>query len=159
MTPYKLTPERHAKLLQLVRSGATRESACAAVRISSRTLREWLSAAQGEDASGELQAFADEFHEAESAAELRLSLTIQQAAKEDWRAAAWFMERRYRRDWAFTAKHEVSGPDGAPLIPDDAKLSLTLKLDELRQRIAGGEPGGDAGAATAPAGPAPSEPE
>lgn len=55
---------------------------------------------------------------------------------------------------------ELGGPGGGPLIPVEARVSLEVKLDDLRKRLgAGGEPGGDAGAEPGAAGELPPQPE
>ncbi len=93
----KLTKERSERLVSLLRAGQNRESACAAVGIGTATLRRWLAAAESGDTR--LARFARVIHEAESEAETRAVAQVQLHGKADWRALAWWLERRFPKKW------------------------------------------------------------
>ncbi len=93
----KLTKERTARLVELLRAGQNRESACAAVGIGSATLRRWIASAEHGDKR--LARFARQIHEAESEAETRAVAQVQLHGKNDWRALAWWLERRFPKKW------------------------------------------------------------
>ncbi len=93
----KLTKERTDRLVALLRAGQNREAACAAVGIGSATLRRWIAAAEGGDKR--LVRFAEKIHEAESEAETRAVAQVQLHGKTDWRALAWWLERRFPKKW------------------------------------------------------------
>jgi len=40
---------------------------------------------------------------------------VRNAGEEDWRAAAWMLERMDSESWTKKQRHEVSGPDGGPV--------------------------------------------
>jgi hypothetical protein len=40
---------------------------------------------------------------------------VRDAGKEDWRAAAWMLERMDKENWTKKERHEISGPDGGPV--------------------------------------------
>ncbi len=46
------------------------------------------------------KAFADRAREAEMGAKIMLIGSVKSAAKGDWRAAAWMLERKWHEDWA-----------------------------------------------------------
>jgi hypothetical protein len=66
-------------------------------------------------------------------AEMRDVALIAQAAKENWQAAAWRLERKYPARWGRT-QHEVTGKDGKPVEITNSKRQLIEKLDALVMR-------------------------
>lgn len=92
--PTKLTAEVAKKITWALRLGNFRKTAAAYAGVSERTLTEWLSRGARER-SGPYADFYAEVTEAEQAAEVRALGAIQQAAQRDWRAAAWFLERKH----------------------------------------------------------------
>jgi transposase-like protein len=98
--PTRLTPEISDRIVALVRRGSYRETACAAVGVSSRTLRRWLQRARdGGPHSQRYKRFAEAVDRAEAEAESIAAAAIIQAGKEDWRALAWILERRGPQRW------------------------------------------------------------
>lgn len=107
----KLTPEVSEKIVKLIGFGNYRETACAAAGIDARTLRNWLK--WGAEGTEPYAAFCEAMEEAEAQAHTRHVLTLVSASKEDWRAAAWILSRRWPNQWAenrvLTAQSEGSG--------------------------------------------------
>ena len=84
--PSKYNPERVQKIYNALSAGNTRRDSCAYAGIS----------------------------EAEADAAVRNVSIIAKAAQEGtWQAAAWWLERRRKQDWAL--RHEFTGPDAGPL--------------------------------------------
>jgi hypothetical protein len=111
-----------------VRLGAYRESACAQTGTSSRTLRKWLMRAELDIARGRLDSpyvvFAEALEQAEAEAENRNLGTLQMAAKGDWRAAAWWLERKHWKRWGDAkTRHEIDA-------------MVTTLLDEFEREFA-----------------------
>ena len=99
--PTKLTAEIRDKVIALVRRGSHRETACAAVGVSSNTLRRWLSRAEeGGPHSLRYRRFAEDLDKAEAEAETLTMSAIVHAGKADWRALAWILERRGPQRWS-----------------------------------------------------------
>lgn len=93
--PTKLTPEVAKKITWALRLGNFRKTAAAYAGVSERTLTEWLSRGSREE-SGLYADFYAEVMEAEQAAEVRALGAIHQAMQRgDWKAAAWFLERKH----------------------------------------------------------------
>ena len=92
--PSKCTEEARRKILWALRLGNYRVAAAEYAGVSDRTLCAWL--AKGRDEEEGLYAdFYRDVLEAERAAEIRALGVIQQAAQKDWKAAAWFLERKF----------------------------------------------------------------
>jgi len=90
-----------------MRLGAPREHACAAVGITSATLRSWLhSASEGDEF---YTAFADRFLKEEADYARKLVASITKAGTNDWKAHAWILERRFKKEWGATQQVEHSG--------------------------------------------------
>ncbi len=107
--PTSLTPEVGAKICALLQRGNFRETACAAAGVDARTMRNWLKrGAKGEEPFRE---FADALDLAEGEAEDALIVRINNGALDDWKAAAWLLERRGSKRWGYkaTVEHEAAG--------------------------------------------------
>ena len=105
--PNKLTPEIQAKICDAIRAGAYVETAAALAGISKDTFYRWLK--QGARAkSGKFKAFNEAVHKAMAEAEFRDIMIIANAAKVDWKAAAWKLERKYPERWARKDRSDVN---------------------------------------------------
>lgn len=120
--PSKLTPERLKRIVDAIRAGNYVETAAEYAGIGKTTFYRWME--QGEKASrGIYRDFRDAVMRARAEAEARNIALIQKAAPDDWRAAAWWLERAFPDRWGSRQKLEHSGPDGAPIA---AEVRVTL---------------------------------
>lgn len=96
----KLNKVREESILDNLRLGSSRRSAAELSGVSARTLQRWIK--RGEEAeSEEWERFAHEVYKAEAIAEEHAVYLILEAAKKgDWRAAAWWLERRHPSQWS-----------------------------------------------------------
>lgn len=120
----KLTPEVHEKIVRLIRAGNYRETACAAAGIWARTMRTWLRL--GSEGLEPYAQFAADIAQAEAEAEARDVALIAKAGTEDWKAAAWRLERKVHDRWARRDRPEVT------MRAEDPK---TLTREQLVERI------------------------
>jgi hypothetical protein len=95
----KLTPELQQKLVSAIAAGNYIETACALVGIGTTTFYRWLELGSGPNARSPYREFREAVKKAEAAAEAKRIQIITEAAKEDWKAAAWYLERRYPERW------------------------------------------------------------
>jgi hypothetical protein len=98
-----LTPARHKRIVELLKQGHFRETVCAQVGITARTLRNWV--ARGEEGDPRWSQFARDVREAESNIEVDTVFRINLAGEKDWKALAWFLEKRFPRHWG---RHEAA---------------------------------------------------
>lgn len=130
----KLTPELTEEICRRVRRCCWRETACASVGISSRTLRIWLRQAvqdfdQGLDTRfTRLSAALDE---AESHAEVQLTMAVMRGAMKDPRSALQLMAVRYRDRWAINAR--ASAEDVRNAIDSELERLLDIAAEALGQ--------------------------
>lgn len=98
LLPYAIamkdTVERRREILELVATGLTRDDACEVAGIHRASLYRWL-----KDAT-----YATQLTQAEMHNKLRCMTLVQNAGKRNWRAAAWWLERKYPLE--FSMKHQ-----------------------------------------------------
>ena len=128
--PTKRTDAAQAVILEILRAGSTRKAAYTAAGLSRTTFAEWLN--EDED-------FAQEVEEAEQDAITDALKEILAQGKKDWRALAWWVERKDPEH--FATKIEVNR------MTDEELLAEARAISERA-----GDPGGDeAPGAEAPA--------
>ena len=133
--PTKFTTEVRKKILWALRLGNYRKTAAEYAGISERTLCMWV--ARGEQGeAGEYREFLDQVLEAEQTAEVRALGVIHQAANKDWKAAAWFLERKFperfcTRAAVFLAKR-LAVDEGLPIEEMDKEQTVELFLQLLQ---------------------------
>ena len=119
----KATEGRIEALVIALGTGCTREAAARHAGIDRTTLYRWLE----RDAAIRIRV-----EKAEADVEVRLAAQIVQAAPDDWRAAAWMLDRRrprsYGRAQAAAAAGTTTAPTPAPHPLDD------LTPEEIRER-------------------------
>jgi hypothetical protein len=112
--PTKLTAEVEERLVTAIAAGASYRVACDCAQISYQSFRNWIKRAeQGEDE--QFLQFLDHIEKAKARGALVLLAQIKEAAKRDWRAAAWLLERRYPDSYGRHPRAEpIFGEDAAP---------------------------------------------
>lgn len=151
--PTILTPELQDKILEAVRAGAYVETAVKAAGVSKQTFYNWLKRGNREKKrlakntrarmrkrEAPYVEFVDAIQKTFAEAELRDLVLIGIAAKTQWQAAAWRLERKFPQRYARRERHEISGPRGKPIpivtaeTADLEKLS-DQELDDLDRAI------------------------
>jgi hypothetical protein len=117
--PTKFTATTVDAVLAGVRAGLPYRLAAEAAGIHYDTFNEWKQGRFPRGADRQLRTeFSDQLTRAQGQSALRLTALISTAAKDDWRAAAWILERRFPKDFAKDA-------------------SLYERLDALEAALAG----------------------
>lgn len=114
--PTKKTPANLAIVLEAVRHGTSRTGAAKLIGVHYETLREWI-------------ALDDEFRmdvaRAEGDMERTMVALIRSAAITDWRAAAWYLERRITELYGQRSKVDMTFDVKAAAATVAAELGLT----------------------------------
>ena len=101
----KKTPEVEAKLLLALQKGNTRRAACAYAGICESTFNDWLN---------ENMEFSASCTRAENVSEFGYIDVIQECANNgDWKAAAWWLERRRKSDYSVRQELDHTSSDGS----------------------------------------------
>ncbi len=127
--PCGLTEERQAILLSAIKKGLPLKDAASIAGISYASLNRWQNKGEEEDAPPEFRNFCNHLREAQSVAVDTLLSQITNAARKDWKAAAWILERRHPEAWGRTQRLEHAGPGGLPI------ATVALSPSEARQYI------------------------
>jgi len=163
--PSKLTPERKARLCDLLRVGHSVRVACIGAGLSESTYGEWRR--RGHEAtSGAFRQFLDDTDAAIADAERALFDAVVAAATEpsteartkvvadvdgnvvaaetttvtrppDWRAGVWVLEHRWPDRWRAASRVELSGPAGEAVPIEVRAREAAERLRRLQQRPGG----------------------
>lgn len=133
----KLTLELADRLVQLLSAGNYVAVACREVGISRTLFYQWLDRGASHAARDlEYRELRDRVEHAQAQAEARNVAAIAAAARENWQAAAWLLERMYPERWGKTSVRlreqlaEDAPPPAAPVDHDDP----FREVDELAAR-------------------------
>ena len=103
----KLTPQVQEKICSAIRAGNYAVVAAAYGGICKTTFYKWLDL--GEKGREPYVAFADAIKKADADDETRSVAIIADAARTQWQAAAWHLERKHKERWARQERVEQSG--------------------------------------------------
>src|SRR5437667_437109 len=93
----KLSPALQTRLLAAIAAGNYIHTACAAVGIDKSTYSRWV--VKGEKGQEPYRTFCDGLMRAAEEAQVKFVERIEQHSIGDWRAAAFLLERRNRKEW------------------------------------------------------------
>jgi hypothetical protein len=134
----RLTPELQKQICGFVNAGAPIPHACEAAGVPWYTCKDWLK--KGRAGRRPYAEFVEAIEEAKGKWVAGATMRITKASAEDWRAAAWLLERRVEEFRPPLQQTELAVA-GKLDITTSAKASVTAKLDELRKRHREPEPG------------------
>jgi transposase len=143
--PVKLTPERQAGICDAIRAGVRPEVAAVYNGVGARSYYRWMQLGRAADADPVYTEFVDEVELALAEWEARDVLLIGEAAKSDWHAAAWRLERRLPKVYGKRERHEIANADegsfrisaGHSFDPDKLTVGELEQLLELTEKASG----------------------
>jgi transposase len=124
--PTNLTPECHATIVKAVRQGMYVKSAVEGAGITEATYYRWLE--RGRRGEEPFESFLIDVEQASAEATLDALGVIRKAAETDWRAAAWFLERRFPGQYG---KHARSSREDETVAFD----SVATDAEEVLRRL------------------------
>lgn len=122
-------PERRAALLAALAGGSSRKAACGFAKINYVTFLEYVKLDTD---------FLEQVEYAEGTRAVIAAATIQLHGKADWRALAWYLERKYPDEWGRGASAALPDPaNTAPLeIPIDLAALTDHEYATLKELVA-----------------------
>lgn len=130
--PSKFTPARTARIIALVRAGNYAEVAARQAGIHSSTYFDWM--ARGKMGEKGYHEFSEAIGSAEAFAESQAVVLVRKEMATNWKAAGWYLERKFHDRWG--RKYEHSGPKGGPIplsvVPD---AELDARIRDLEQQL------------------------
>lgn len=132
--PTKLTPDIQKKIVELIEEGQFAEIAANCVGISERTFYNCLKRGKNEE-HGPFFQFFQAIEQASAKSEVEALDIIWIASERDWRAAAWYLERRFPKKWGKRQRNEVSDLSVYPtqLDIEDIREKLIKKLETYQK--------------------------
>lgn len=134
---HALTPEVHAAIVQALGAGSYAEDAARAAGVSPATYFRWMSEGEA-DLAREEESPCREFYEAASRAKANARLAaiahVRSHMKDDWRAAAWYLERTQPDKFGRVDRLHHSGKvagEGEEEQPLDLSRLTDAQLDDL----------------------------
>jgi len=140
--PTKLTPETQKKIVAAIQAGCYMETAAAFAGIDRATLHRWLKRGRRADPEAEDEGIYRDFcaviARALAQSEVADVTVLSLAAKADWRAAAWRLERKFPDRWGRRSEITVHETD---VLEDrtDADLDRIIDADRDSTDGEGGE--------------------
>ena len=128
--PSKATDGRIEALLAALRAGNTREASAGHAEIDRSTLHRWLEGNAGLRAR---------VQKAEADAEVRFAAQVAQGAGEDWRAGAWWLERRRSAAYGRAQMLAVMAPEGPTIALASHPLDGLSKAEQASRMRAWSE--------------------
>lgn len=150
--PDKLVPEVEQRILDAVRAGAPLRDAAEHAGVDERTVHRWRERGEQPRAAPKFRDFAQGLRRARAGAKVGAIAAVRRAMRDDWRAAAWYLERCFPEEWGRRCARERAGPpDGAaepdaPIRYDRVEEEVERTLAEARRKWEAERPGRDAGA-------------
>jgi hypothetical protein len=136
-----LTPEVAERLVALIRAGNFEKVAARAAGVAPRTLKLWLQRGRSDrEADAPYRELLERVERARAEGEAVHVARIAQAAQEDWRASAWYLERSYPERWGRSSPRPVEevAPAAQSSVPAEQRevADLFAEVDELAAKRA-----------------------
>lgn len=134
MAKLRLDESKIKDATKYVEAGNYAVVVCQFLGISEVTWYNWINKGEKDFIDGKDNIYVKFFKsikKAESVAEMRNVTIIQSSARENWQAAAWYLERKYKERWGRMDQHQISGKDGGSIQIEDPRDKLLFKLDQM----------------------------
>ena len=137
--PSSLPAQPREFLLTALEAGYTDAVACAAAGIDFPSYERWLERGSSEEL-GEYYEFSEDVEVAKNRALMHVeTVLLRRIAGGDWRAAVWYLERRYPEEWGpgatpdldFTSDRELGQP---PISRDRSTIDSRVRRPALEER-------------------------
>lgn len=110
----KLDQERTDRMVAALRAGNFRQVACEYSGIDLSTFARWMRNGLRQP-NTDWGKFRRAVLEAERSAEVNCVARVMKATEKDWKAAAWWLERKRSNHWSRKEKLEHTGSNGGPI--------------------------------------------
>lgn len=127
----KLTPALQKRLIEALVAGNYIETACVYSGLGLSTYYKWIDQSNKPNARKDLIEFREAVEKARAEAEVRNVVYINEVAKTNYQAAAWWLERSFPKRWGRQQTVDLTGATTTMNITVDAKEAV---LQALRDR-------------------------
>jgi hypothetical protein len=130
--PSGLTRKRERLLFEAIKRGLPYKHAAALAGVSYASLNRWRQQGSKPDAPAEFCNFCNQLEAAEAqAVDNLLKIVSAAAAKRDWKAAAWMLERRHPEDF----QKKEAGYRAPELPPENPLEKFNMSEEKLREIV------------------------
>ena len=112
--PSKFTDERSKRIISALRAGNYLETAARYGGIAYDTLNDWVKRGHTEK-DGKYRQFSEAVENARAEAEVSAVATVRAASRDQWQAAAWWLERSQPGRWGRKDRVEHEGSETKPI--------------------------------------------
>lgn len=127
--PAPYTPDIGKKILRVISTGNSRETAAASAGVKKSTLLHWLR--MGATGIEPYASFSLACDQAEADAKIEAVDIIRRAAKDDWHAAAWWLERSYPKEFGRNEAGLTLTLQAGDKTPADARRAMREHFGEV----------------------------
>jgi hypothetical protein len=103
-----------AQFLKHIAGGLPIGAAAALSGLAESTVFAWLASGRNAQGGAFLE-FSEAYTRARGKAQGKMVQEIRKAGRDDWRAIGWLAERMFPETFSVKLRHELTGPDGAPV--------------------------------------------
>lgn len=131
--PSKLTTERQAEIVKMVKAGVPNATAAQVAGVTESTFYLWMEKGQDPENHDPIYTeFSEAVLRARAEAEAAMVANIRLHARNgDWKADAWLLERSRPERWGRVNRHELTGAGGGAIRVETETIE-TLLLDAGR---------------------------
>lgn len=112
--PSKLTADVQDKIVSAIRAGNYAETAAQYAGVDPTTYYRWM--VKGEDGPDLYRQFRHAVKAAESEAEVYAETVLRKAMPDDWKAAAWYLERKFQDRWGRKERLDIHANGIPPFV-------------------------------------------
>lgn len=122
--PSKLTDPVRERIMNTIRCGGSFRMAALAAGIGETTFQRWKSKGEAWDAPPEYRRFFEELKQAEAEGNAARVAIVMKAARTDWKAAGWLLERRLPELFSIKYQMEVGVPSPQETLAEVLRSSI-----------------------------------
>ena len=128
-----LEGDKMESLMNALIAGNTVRNACELSKVSESAFYRWMQEAEHADEGSLVKEFREKVRHAIATAEHRNVMVIQQAARKNWGAAAWYLERRRPQEWGRSDRLAIGGdPNGVPIATTSTNTNVNVNIEVER---------------------------
>lgn len=131
----KLTPALQKRLVDALVAGNYIETACVYSGVGISTYYKWIEDSNKPNARKDLIEFREAVERARAEAEVRNVVVINEIAKTNYQAAAWWLERSFPKRWGRQQSVELTGSGASLNVTVDAREAVMQALKDRAEDI------------------------
>jgi hypothetical protein len=137
----RLTPEVQAAIVAGIEAGLPKAHAAYRASVSAVAVDKWIERGEKDEPDEPYTSFAMAVRQAQAVDVARSVSAIVTAEPDDWKAAAWRLERMHPKSFGAISRHQLTGADDGPIktsaVADLTDEDLAARVREIMDRERG----------------------